>query len=61
MRLDHLALRKAGESDRPPGRGPRPKKAERDPKEFCRAQAGRRDAMRESYERDRRARPPYIS
>lgn len=60
MRLDHLALRKAGESDRPPGRGPRTKKAERDPREFCRTQVKRLDAMRESYERDRRAAPPYM-
>lgn len=44
MRHPHLALRKAGESDRPPGKGARTKKADRDPKEFRRAQAKRLDA-----------------
>jgi len=60
VRQDHLPLRKAGESDRPPASGFGPKKADRDPKEFCRAQARRLDAMRESYARDREAAPPYM-
>lgn len=60
MRKPHLALRKAGESARPPGRGARPEKADRDPIEFCRMQARLLDAMRESYERDRDAAPPYM-
>ena len=60
MRKPHLALRKAGESARPPGGGARPEKADRDPSEFCRMQAGLLDAMRESYERDRDAAPPYM-
>ena len=60
MRQSHLPLRKAGGSDRPPGRGARTKKADRDPKEFRRAQVKRLDAMRESYERDRNAAPPYM-
>ena len=37
------------------------RKRPRGTQEPCRAQAGRLDAMRESYERDRRAAPPYIS
>ena len=60
MRHSHLTLRKAGESDRPPGSGPRTKKADRDPKEFRRAQVKLLDAMRESYGRDRDAAPPYM-
>lgn len=60
MRQSHLALRKAGESDRPPGGAPRTKKADRDPKKFYDSQVKRLDAMRDSYERDREAAPPYM-
>ena len=61
MRHSHLPLRKAGGSDRPPpGMGARTKKADRDPREFRCAQVKRLDAIRESYERDRDAAPPYM-
>ena len=60
MRHSHLALRKAGELDRPPGRGVGPEKADRDPKEFRRAQVKLLDGMRESYGLDRDVAPPYM-
>ena len=60
MRRPHLPLRKVGESDRPPGRGPRTRKARRDSEAFCRTQIRLLDALKVSYERDRKAVPRYI-